>query len=61
MIEPAQLYEDRIRYILINTWYTSENMYWISWLGDDLFTADSNNIKTHQFVSVNKDGEILGL
>ena len=60
MLKPAQLYKDELQKKNIETWYDQRYMYYHSGTGAyDILFAD-NNCDKHQFVSVDKDDNVIG-
>lgn len=60
MLKPAQLYKDELQKKNIETWYDQRYMYYHSGTGAcDIELAD-NNCDKHQFVSVDKDDNVIG-
>ncbi len=60
MLRPAQLYEEKLREENIKSWYRPENIYWNGGAGDNIPELPDSNHDSHDFVSVNKDGSIIG-
>lgn len=47
MFKPAQLYIDKLRTELINSWYKPENIYWEGWTGSEVPDITDNNYDNH--------------
>lgn len=60
MLKPAQLYQEKLQEENIKSWYKPENIYWNGWYGDSQITIMENNYDGHQFVSVDKDDNVIG-
>lgn len=60
MLKPAQLYADQLRTKIINTWYKPEYIYWTFGTSEDAIELPDNNGRSHCFVSVDKDGNVIG-
>lgn len=60
MLKPAQLYEEELQEENIKAWYKPENIYWNGCTGDSTIELPDNNRDSHHFVSVDRDGNILG-
>lgn len=60
MLKPAQLYKDKLQEENIKAWYRTENMYWNGGTGDSQITLHENNYDCHQFVSVDKEDNVIG-
>lgn len=60
MLRPAQLYEEELREENIKSWYRPENIYWHGGAGDNIPELPDNNHDRHDFVSVDKDDNIIG-
>lgn len=60
MLRPAQLYKDELQKKNYETWYDPRYMFYNSGTGAyDIQLAD-NNCDKHQFVSVDKDDNVIG-
>lgn len=60
MLKPAQLYSEELQKKNYETWYDQRYMYYHSGTGAyDIQLAD-NNCEKHQFVSVDKDNNVIG-
>ena len=44
----------------IDTWYKSENIFYTGWTGDSLPEIPDNNYDSHHFVSIDKNGSLIG-
>ena len=53
MLKPAQLYKDKLRTELINSWYKPENIYWEGWTGSEVPDIPDNNYDNHYKIRVN--------
>lgn len=60
MLKPAQLFKDKLQEENIKAWYRPENIFWNNNAGDYSIDLPDNNYNIHCFVSVNKEGNILG-
>lgn len=60
MLKPAQLYEEEFWKEIIKSWYRPENIYWNGGAGDSIPEPPDNNHDSHNFVSVDKDDNIIG-
>lgn len=60
MLRPAQLYEKELQEENIKSWYKQENIFWNGCYGDSQINIMENNYDCHQFVSVDRDGHIIG-
>lgn len=60
MLKPAQLYKEKLRTELINSWYKPENIYWEGWTGSEVPDIPDNNYNNHYFVSVDKEDNVIG-
>lgn len=60
MLKPAQLYQEKLQEENIKSWYKPENFFWNGWYGDSRITIMENNYDGHQFVSVDKDDNVIG-
>lgn len=60
MLKPAQLYKDKLRIELINSWYKPKNIYWDGWTGNEVPDIPDNNYDNHYFVSVDQNDEVIG-
>lgn len=60
MLKPAQLYKEKLQEENIKAWYQQENIYWNGGTGDSQIDIHDNNYNCHQFVSVDKDDNVIG-
>lgn len=60
MLRPAQLYKEKLQEEIIKTWYQPENIFWNGGTGDSQIVIHDNNYDCHQFVSVDKDDNVIG-
>lgn len=60
MIKTAQLYIDELKIKQLECWYDEKNIYYSGWVGDLLSNFDENNEGWHQFVSIDKNDNIIG-
>ena len=60
MLRPAQLYEDKLQKANIESWYDLKNQYWNGWCSENKIKIHDNNGEYHQFVSVDKDDNVIG-
>lgn len=60
MLKPAQLYKDELQKKSIETWYDTKYMFWNGGTGDSQINIHDNNYDCHQFVSVDKDDNVIG-
>lgn len=60
MLKPAQLYEEELCKENIKSWYHPENIYWNGGAGDNILELSDSNYDRHDFVSVDKDDNIIG-
>lgn len=60
MLQPAQLYEDKLQEENIKSWYRPENIYWNGGAGDSTLELPDDNYDRHCFVSVDKDDNVIG-
>ena len=60
MIKPAQLYIEELKIKQLETWYDEKNIYYSGWVGNSLSKIDENNEEWHQFVSVDKNNNVIG-
>lgn len=60
MLKPAQLYKDELQKKNAATWYDLDYMYWNGGTGDSQINIHDNNYGCHQFVSVDKEDNIIG-
>ncbi len=60
MLKAAQLYEDELQKKNIEAWYKSENIYWNGGPYDSVINLKEDNYDCHQFVSVDKNNNVIG-
>ena len=60
MLKPAQLYTDQLRKEILKTWYMPENIYWNGSYWDSLVDIPEDNANKHCFVSVDRQGRLIG-
>lgn len=60
MLRPAQLYKNELYKEYVKTWYKPENIFYTGCTGNSIPEIPDNNYHEHCFVSVNKDGKIIG-
>lgn len=60
MLKPAQLYRDQLQEENIKSWYKTENIYWNGGPFDSMINLKEDNYDCHQFVSVDKDDNVIG-
>ena len=60
MLKPAQLYKDELNEKMIETWYKPENIYYHGGTGEYTIDLPDNNKNRHDFVSVDKYGDVIG-
>lgn len=60
MLRPAQLYAEELQKENVKSWYKPENIYWNGGTGDSDIQLPDNNYDRHCFVSVDKEGNIIG-
>lgn len=60
MLKPAQLYKDELQKKNIETWYDQSYMYYHSGTGAYNIELSDNNCDKHQFVSVDKNDNVIG-
>jgi RimJ/RimL family protein N-acetyltransferase len=60
MLQPAQLYVEKLQEEIIKSWYKPENIYWDGGPGSYQISLPDNNFDRHCFVSVNKNGNVIG-
>lgn len=59
MLKPAQSYEEELKKLFISVMYEEKYMYYfMGW--NETYECDKNNWNTHEFVSVDKEGNVLG-
>lgn len=60
MLRPAQLYKDKLAEENIKSWYDSRNIYWNGGVGDSVIDLPDHTYDRHDFVSVDKQNNVLG-
>ena len=60
MLKPAQLYEKELKRKNTEAWYKPENIFWNGGSGDSNINLPEDNYYEHNFVSVNKNNEVIG-
>lgn len=60
MLKPAQLYEEKLQKANVESWYDLSNQYCNSWCCDDEIVLEKSNGQYHQFVSVDKNDNVIG-
>lgn len=60
MLKPAQLYKTKLQEENIKAWYKPENIFWNGGSGDSQIDIREDNYDCHQFVSVDKDDNVIG-
>lgn len=60
MLKPAQSYKEKLQEENIKSWYQPENIYWHGSAGGSQINVYDNNYNCHQFVSVDKDDNVIG-
>lgn len=60
MLIPAQLRQDELKQLFINTWYDEKFKYYWDGTGRSLYQSDDNCYYSRQFASVDKDNNIIG-
>ena len=60
MLKPAQLYKEQLHKENIKAWYKPENIFWNGGTGDSQINIREDNYDVHQFVSVDKDDNVIG-
>lgn len=60
MIDLAINHEEELKKKYQMTWFNEKYKYYYSSYGFSNFTVDDNTYTRHQFVSLNKEGEVLG-
>lgn len=59
-LRPAQLYADELQRLNTEEWYKPENIFWNGGTGDSYISLPDNNYSSHDFVSVDKSGNVIG-
>ena len=60
MLKPAQLYKEKLIKKTYESWYEMENIYYSGWTGNDIPNLPENNYDEHNFVSVDKNDNVVG-
>ena len=60
MLKAAQLYEEELKEKFIETWYKPEYVCYSGGTGDNLLELPDGNCDSHNFVSVDKDDNVIG-
>lgn len=60
MLKPAQLYKEQLQEENIKSWYKPENIFWNGASYDSMINFKEDNYDCHQFVSVDKDDNVIG-
>lgn len=60
MLKPAQLYAEKLQEENIKSWYKPENIFWEGGTGSSQIDIGEDNYNCHQFVSVDKDDNVIG-
>jgi hypothetical protein len=60
MLKPAQLYEEELRRKMVSCWHDPAYMYYSGWTGDEVPKLPDNYYDEHNFVSVDKDDNVIG-
>lgn len=60
MLRPAQLYAEKLAEAQVNTWYNPKYMYYMGGTFSEASELGGDNRNTHNFVSVDKDDEVVG-
>ena len=60
MLKPAQLYAEELQRKNTEAWYKQENIFWNGGCGDSTINLPNDNYYEHNFVSVNKNDEVIG-
>lgn len=60
MLKAAQLYEEKLKEKLIETWYRPEYVCYSGGTGDSLVQLPDGNCDSHCFVSVDENDEVIG-
>lgn len=60
MLKPAQLYKSELYEEYVKTWYKPENIFYTGWTGDRIPEIPDNNYDSHHFVSIDKEGNLIG-
>lgn len=60
MLKAAQLYETELQKKNYESWYNTDNMYWHGGCGEYRIELCDNTSNVHQFVSVDKNNNVIG-
>lgn len=60
MLKPAQLYEQSLQEENLAAWYRPENIFWNGGAGDSRINISEDNYDCHQFVSVDREDNVIG-
>lgn len=60
MLKPAQLYAEKLYEENIKSWYKPENIFWNGGPYDSQISLKEDNYDCHQFVSVDKEDNVIG-
>lgn len=60
MLKPAQLYKHKLQEENIKAWYNPKNIFWNGGSGDSQIEIEEDNYNRHQFVSVDKEENVIG-
>lgn len=60
MLKAAQLYTEKLQEENIKSWYKPENIFWEGGTWSSQIDIEENNYNRHQFVSVDKNENIIG-
>lgn len=61
MLDVANKYEKELQTLLIDTWYDEKYKFFQGGCYSDLYVMRDTNYNNHQFVSMDKEGNIIGL
>ena len=60
MLRAAQLYKDDLQKKFVECWYKPENQYYSGWTGMSIPEIPENNYESHDFVSIDENGNVIG-
>lgn len=60
MLKPALLYQEQLQQKYIETWYDDRYKYYHTNGWHERINIDDNDWNRHQFVSINKDNQVIG-
>ena len=60
MLQPAQLYREKLREEMCNSRYDLKNIFYSGWTGNSLPNLPDNNYDSHHFVSVDDNNNVVG-